>query len=821
MKKLGPVFTPSYKFYHSTAAENYFQAIISMKVAENWLCQKLKMDDELAPMKACVPKVEGEIIQYLHGNPDWHEILYHFLQENVKLHYGNENWESSLYYLDEMVRLELPLNNRYYELKGATLQKMRKFDDALNLYEQALKINKESNNFYGQAVDLNHMGLIHRGLGEPEKAIMCYQEALLIHQETNNLYGKASVLSNIGSVEKNMGKFKDAIAHLQESFSLFNQLGKKKGISKNVRTIATILNTMGDTDNALNYAKQVALPIDESSNDKYSMSLDFDLLGKIYRRRREFYEAIASLKEALKLKEEIGNENGLATTLGELGRVYRQMKKLDDALDMCNQAFKIHSKYKNKHGKAYIQGTLGTIYKFKGDLDKSLNHYLAALEFHKEIKNKHGMAIEYRNVATIYNKKKRLNEAEQYYELALEADRDSQEITRDTQAITLGKLGIISRQKKNFEKSYKYHSEALALNEELQNIEGVARDLGNLGLNYWKWGKIDVALEYLNKAIQMDEENQFNRHLAEMYGNLGQLYMGITPEKTSNLEGAITNFQKSIQLKRRLENINPGSVTMDLINLGRAYSHTLINKNEMAAESFLECYKINLSIKNHRGNTHTLKNLSTLFRSIPHKTRISFYSRLYMIDRSVLNHREFDFFHKVKNTHDILKKRENLNELFEAEQLLYEFYSDTKQTGKKNEMLKTMGPLCVRLKKLDEGIKIYSELLVINKKSGNNQEVIRNLRTIATFHKQKENYLEQISCHKQALEIHEKANNVKEQAVDCNFLGNSYRYQGDKENALKWFKQTKSLHEKLGNTKLAENTQNIIRNIENSDDPSP
>ncbi len=582
VKKLGSIFTPSYKFYHSTAAENYFQAILSMRVEENWLCEKLNIENDHSPLNSCVPKVEGELIKYLHSNPDWHEILYHFLQENTKLHYGNENWDLSLYYLHEMLRLELPLNNRYFELKGATLQKMGKFDDALELYTQALDINRESKNFYGQAIDLNHLGLIYRGLGEPEKALMSYQEALLIYQETENRYGEASVLSNIGSVEKNMGKFKDAIAHLQESFSIFNELGKKKGISKNVRTIATILNTMGDTDNALNYAKHVALPLDESSNDKYSMALDFDLLGKIYRRRREFYESIASLKEALNLKEEIGNENGQATTLGELGRVYRQMKKLDDVLEMCDQAFKIHSKYKNKHGKAYIQGTMGTIYKFKGDLDKALNHYLAALEFHKEIKNNHGMAIEYRNVATIYDKKKRLNEAEQYYELALEADRDSQEITRDTQAVTLGKLGIISRQKQNFEKSHKYHSEALTLNEDLHNIEGIARDLGNLGLNYWKWGKIKDALDHLNKAIQIDEENQFNRHLAEMYGNLGQIYMGITPAERSNLEGAISNFQKSIQLKRRLGNMKPGSVTMDLINLGRAYSHKLINKNELA-----------------------------------------------------------------------------------------------------------------------------------------------------------------------------------------------------------------------------------------------
>ncbi len=61
-----------------------------------------------------------------------------------------------------------------------------------------------------------------------------------------------------------------------------------------------------------------------------------------------------------------------------------------------------------------------------------------------------------------------------------------------------------------------------------------------------------------------------------------------------------------------------------------------------------------------------------------------------MMDKSVLNHREFDLFHKVKNTHDILKKREYWDETLESEQLLYEIYSDTNQSSKKNEMLKSM-----------------------------------------------------------------------------------------------------------------------------------
>ncbi len=98
--------------------------------------------------------------------------------------------------------------------------------------------------------------------------------------------------------------------------------------------------------------------------------------------------------------------------------------------------------------------------------------------------------------------------------------------------------------------------------------------------------------------------------------------------------------------------------------------------------------------------------------------------------------------------------------------------------------------------------------------------MIKNLRTLATFYKHKEDYLKEISCHKQALDIHEKAKNLKEQAVDCNFLGIAYRNHENKEEALIWFKQTKNLHERLGNAKLVEDTQNIIHNIEISDDPS-
>ena len=108
----------------------------------------------------------------------------------------------------------------------------------------------------------------------------------------------------------------------------------------------------------------------------------------------------------------------------------------------------------------------------------------------------------------------------------------------------------------------------------------------------------------------------------------------------------------------------------------------------------------------------------------------------------------------------------------------------------------------------------------VNKKLGKTDDIVKNLRTLATFYKQKEDYLAEIQCHEQSLLIHETSNNLKEQAVDCNFLGNAFRHHKDKEKALKWFNQTKSLHEKLENTKLAVATQNIIRNLENSEENS-
>src|SRR5690349_4669747 len=66
---------------------------------------------------------------------------------------------------------------------------------ALAAYGQALRLYQAVGNRAGEALTLNNIGEVYRGLGEPARALEYYRRALPILQEVGNRAGEAATLS--------------------------------------------------------------------------------------------------------------------------------------------------------------------------------------------------------------------------------------------------------------------------------------------------------------------------------------------------------------------------------------------------------------------------------------------------------------------------------------------------------------------------------------------------------------------------------------------------------------------------------------------------
>ena len=92
------------------------------------------------------------------------------------------------------------------------------------------------------------------------------------------------------------------------------------------------------------------------------------------------------------------------------------------------------------------------------------------------------------------------------------------------EAILLGNLGVIYKTRGQLNKAEEIHKKALAINEKLGRLEGVASDYGNLGLIYMTRGELDKAEEMHKKSLAIAEELGMQEIMASEYGNLGLVY---------------------------------------------------------------------------------------------------------------------------------------------------------------------------------------------------------------------------------------------------------------------------------------------------------
>ena len=73
----------------------------------------------------------------------------------------------------------------------------------------------------GRHVPCFYLGTAYAGLGEVEKAIEHYQEALVISRETGDRRGEANSLGNLGTAYEKLGDLVRAVDHWRQALDIF------------------------------------------------------------------------------------------------------------------------------------------------------------------------------------------------------------------------------------------------------------------------------------------------------------------------------------------------------------------------------------------------------------------------------------------------------------------------------------------------------------------------------------------------------------------------------------------------------------------------
>lgn len=118
-----------------------------------------------------------------------------------------------------------------------------------------------------------------------------------------------------------------------------------------------------------------------------SLASTYSNIGIIYNDKKEYAKAMEYYTKALKMDEELGNQNEMAINYMNMGILYYDQKNFSKALECYQRALAICEATGNKNYIAAGKANIGSVYSDMGKMAEAEKYLLEALALDKEIES--------------------------------------------------------------------------------------------------------------------------------------------------------------------------------------------------------------------------------------------------------------------------------------------------------------------------------------------------------------------------------------------------------------------------------------------------
>ena len=219
-------------------------------------------------------------------------------------------------------------------------------------------------------------------------------------------------------------------------------------------------------------------------------------IGVSYFTQNKLENAMDYFLQSMKIKQDLGDREGIAAILNNLGNISREMGNYERAIEYYQQVREIGEELGSKKLISTAYANLAVNYKALDDFEKALDYNLQALRMREEEKDERGMAASLNNIATIY--------------------ADSAFAGMDMQ------------------KALDYLNRSLAIKEKLDDRLGMSKTLVNIGQLNADLGQFEAARPYFTRALGIARELKATNIEMSCYAHLSYYY-----EKAGNYKDAL------------------------------------------------------------------------------------------------------------------------------------------------------------------------------------------------------------------------------------------------------------------------------------------
>jgi CHAT domain-containing protein len=232
---------------------------------------------------------------------------------------------------------------RMQSILGTWASVRGEFETAQCNYKAARPIFREIGNKDDEAVVLNGLGYVSRGIGDWQNSLRYYQHGRDIFIGVHDLLGEIEAIQGMGKALAAAKNFKPLLPLYEQELHVARQAGDPVAVAYALEDIATAYEAQTRYAQAESFYRR-SLEGYRAANHLHSEGDVLIRLGHLQAAQEKYSQALASLERAKELKEETGQIEEVARVQYELANIYRRLNRLEDARSAIEKTIEIIEK---------------------------------------------------------------------------------------------------------------------------------------------------------------------------------------------------------------------------------------------------------------------------------------------------------------------------------------------------------------------------------------------------------------------------------------------------------------------------------------------
>lgn len=302
------------------------------------------------------------------------------------------------------------------------------------------------------------------------------------------------------------------------------------------------------------------------------------------------------------LKEHTQDDTIKVNVLLNASLGYESINRLK-AFDYTKKALKISEELKDQNKIGSSLNHLGDLYWYSGDYTSASTCYFKALKIFEGQNDMSAISDCYRNIGWIYQGQDNYDLTIQYYKKAL--DINLKYGYKRKLISNYDDLGIVEKLKGNYKEAIVFCKKAISLSKELKINRGIAAGYGNLGSTYQLMGEYALAIESFQTSSKIHLEINDVYNMVEDYNGLADCYI-----KLNQPSKAIEYSMKALELSKQQGYKISIFATYQKLAIGYA-----LNKDYANAYNYLRIYNAQKDSTYNEQNSRQINEMSAKYES--------------------------------------------------------------------------------------------------------------------------------------------------------------------------------------------------------------